>query len=165
MNSALVARIFPSRYITADSALTIDLLGDLGGLLPFPGQLDEDVFEARAADFEPQHAPAPRQRADDGKNSAVVFLQCDFDRVLRDGQANGMPCGEVVFDARRQPIERHGHVVHALRQELERVQIASGRLTAAVEDEDVIAQFLRLAEDLCREHDGASAAASPRSFP
>ena len=66
----------------------------------------------------------------------------------------------------RQPIEGHGHVVDPLRQQLERVQIAARRLPAAVEDQDVIAQLLRLAENLRGQHDGPPApppraAASP----
>ena len=46
-----------------------------GGPRPFLRQLDEDVFEAGAADLEAQHAPALCQRADDGEDPAVVFLQ------------------------------------------------------------------------------------------
>src|SRR6185436_149619 len=47
-------------------------------------------------------------------------------------------------------------VVDAARQQLERVQIAARGLLAAIEDQDVVAQLLRLAEDLRRQHDGPS---------
>jgi hypothetical protein len=52
---------------------------------------------------------------------------------------------------------------HALRQQLQGVQIPARRLTAAAEDQDVIAQ-LRLAENLRRQHDGAPSGDSRRSF-
>ena len=54
-------------------ALTMPSLTICGRGAPSLRQLDEDVFEARAADLEAQHAPARRQRADDGQDAAVVL--------------------------------------------------------------------------------------------
>ena len=66
-----------------------------------------------------------------------------------------MPRRELLFDPRRQAIEGDRDVVDALRQQLQRVQVAARRLPAAVHDQDVVAQFLGLAEDLRGQHDRA----------
>ena len=160
MNSALVARIFPSRYITADSALTT-ALPDVTAprRLAGPSFVSSTKMSSRLAPPTSRRSTRPRagERADHGEDAAVVFLQRHLDGVVRDRQADRMARRQLLLDPRRQPIEGDRDVVDALRQQLQRVQIAARRLTSAVEDQDIVAQLLDLAEDLRRQHDGSSA--------
>ncbi len=56
----------------------------------------------------------------------------------------------------RQTVEGQRDVVDALREELEGIQVAAGDLLSFVDDEDVIAEFFRFAENLRRQYDGSS---------
>jgi hypothetical protein len=120
-------------------------------------ELDKDVLEAGTANLEAQHAAARGKRADHGENAAVIFLECRLDRVLRDREPDRMPRRELLLDPGWEPIERHRHVVDALRQQLERVQVAACRLPSAVDDQHVVAELLRLSQDLRRQHQRSAA--------
>src|SRR6185295_6513115 len=65
--------------------------------------------------------------------------------------------GQLGLEARRQSVEGDRDVVDTARQQLERVEIAARGLASAVEDQDVVAELLGLAEDLRRQHHGPAA--------
>ena len=122
-------------------------------------QLDEDVLEARAADLEAQHAPAPGQ-APTTSSSTSCFLSrqlhrtvlCVIDRRIRMRSRPARPrCPS------RQPIERHRHVVEPLDSSLSvcRSPRAACRpvLMIRMSSHSSSASL----EDLRRQHDGPPA--------
>jgi hypothetical protein len=56
-------------------------------------------------------------------------------------------------DVVRRAIECQSDLVHLLRQQLQRVQVSARDLLPAVDNQDVVAQLLRLRENLRGEHD------------
>ena len=101
-------------------------------------------------------APVPRELAHNFQNARLFRLERNFDGVLVHAVAQRNQRLQVRLDAFRQPVKRHRHFIHTLGKELQRVQVAARHLFAFVEDQNVIAKFFRLAEDLRRQDDGPS---------
>ena len=105
------------------------------------------------ADFDAQHLRPPRQFGDELQHSRFVLPQRDLDGRTGDLKAQRIAHAEFRFNTSRHLTERDRDLVNARRQELEGVQVATCDLPALIHDEDVVAEFLGLMEDLRRERD------------
>ena len=158
MNVRLVARIFPSRYMMAESALMRRVTASAAAC----GQLDEDVLEAGAGDFDSEHAAEAAEVRDEVEHAAFLFADRDHGRVLRhlDAQSGDTPR----LPPRASPRElgeRHRDLVQPSGQHLQGVDVAARGLAARAHDEDVVAQRFRFAENLRRQHDRPAARRLP----
>jgi hypothetical protein len=127
----------------------------------FLRQLDEDVFEAGAVDLEPQHPVVRGQRHRQLQCARLLVFERDVHRVLARSHAERLKCREHGVEVAGRGVERHSDFADPRRQQLQRVQIAAGHLPAFVDDQDVVAEILSLAQYLSGQHDRAAARGLP----
>ena len=89
--------------------------------------------------------------------SASGSFRATLDGVAADPQAQRIARGELRLQPFRHRVEGERQLVDALRKQLQLLQTAARDLPAVVHDQDLVAQLFGLAQDLCRQDDGAAA--------
>src|SRR6185503_9394587 len=123
----------------------------------FLRQLDKDVFEARAVDFDPQQPAASGQQRNEFENTCLFVTELEPDRVVTDRDLLRVEASQIGLDVLGCVVEAECHFVEPIDERLEMMQIAARDGTSLVDDEDVVTQFLGFRQDLRRQHDGPAA--------
>jgi hypothetical protein len=121
------------------------------------GQLDEDVLEARARYLDPQYPADPAKMRDEIENAAFLLAHGNQRRILRHVDPKRVIGGNRRLERIRNRGEGDRDLVQPSRQHLQRVDIAARGLAAGAQDEDVVAELFRLAENLRGQHDRPAA--------
>ena len=97
-----------------------------------------------------------RERADNVHDAAFFDFERELNGVSLDCETDGCELSNLSLNGVRQAFERQRNIVYPPGKLLERVEVAARDLFSPIDDEDVIAELFRFAEDLRREDDGSS---------